>query len=102
MQANKTILVGGLVIISIGAINAAVNKKPETPVFAGGIGVLLLASLLDAISPQTSKIATGLVSLAALTVVLVEGPSLFTALANAQKASPTTTNTSKTPTSGGK
>lgn len=85
MQPNKTILIGGIVIISVGAVNAAVNNRPETPVFAGGIGVLLLASLLDVLGPGPSKIGTALIGLAVVTVLLVEGPAVFSAISNAQK-----------------
>lgn len=84
MQPNKTILVGGIVIISVGAVNAAVNNRPETPVFAGGIGFLVLAAILDALGGGPSKIATALVGLATVTVVLVEGPAVFKAIQNAQ------------------
>lgn len=84
MQSSKTILIGGIVIISIGVVNAAVNKRPETPVFVGGIGFILLASLLDTIGGQWSKVASGLVGLAVVTSLLVEGPALFTAINNAK------------------
>jgi hypothetical protein len=85
MQPNKTILIGGIVIISVGAVNAAVNNRPETPVFAGGIGVLLLASLLDVLGPGPGKVATALIGLTVVTVLLVEGPAIFSAITNAQK-----------------
>lgn len=84
----RVILIGGIVIISIGAINAAINKRPETPVFAGGIGFILLASLLDAIGGGLSRIAVGLTGLAVVTVVLVEGPSLFQAITNSKGVAP--------------
>lgn len=94
MSPNKLILTGGIIIITIGAINAAINNKPETSVFAGGIGVILLASLFAALGEVPEKIASGLVGLATVTVVLVEGPALFQALQNVQskKSLPTTTS----------
>jgi hypothetical protein len=85
MQPNKTILIGGVVILSVGVVNAAVNNRPETPVFAGAVGVLLLASLLDAIGPGPGKIATALIALTTVTVLIVEGPAVFSAIQNAQK-----------------
>lgn len=84
MDSGKAILIGGIIIIAIGATSAAVHKKPETPVFAGGIGALVLASLLDALGPGPGKVAAGLVGLAAVTVVFSEGPALFQAISNAQ------------------
>jgi hypothetical protein len=85
MQTNNTILVGGLLIISIGFINAVVNNRPKTPVFAGGVGFLLLASLIDSFGGQAAKLATSIVGLATVTVLIVEGPALVTALQNSQK-----------------
>ena len=85
MQPNKTILIGGVIILSVGVVNAAINNRPQTPVFAGGVGVLLLASLLDAIGPGPGKIATALIGLTVVTVLLVEGPAVVSAINNAQK-----------------
>ena len=84
MQANKSIVIGGLIIITVGAVNAAMKSRPETPVFVGCVGVILLASILDTFGPGWSRIATGFVWLAAITVLIVEGPGLFQALQNAQ------------------
>lgn len=84
MEPNKPLLVGGLIIITFGALNAAINNKPETPVFAGGIGVVLIASLLDAFGGPLRGVANGLVGLAVLTVLLVEGPSVISAIQNKQ------------------
>lgn len=72
-------------IITFGVINAATHNKPETPVFMGGVGLLLLASLLEAMGEGPARIGTGLVALALTTVIIVEGPSLFQALQNAQQ-----------------
>ena len=82
MQPNKTILIGGAVIIGVGLIRATTGNKPETPVLAGGVAFLLLASILDALGPGPSKIATALVALAATTVVVTEAPGVFTATQN--------------------
>jgi len=79
VQANKSILVGGMIIIGVGVIRAATQKKPETPVLAGGVAFLLIASLLDALGPGPSKVATALVALAATTVVITEIPSVYSA-----------------------
>lgn len=85
MQPNRALIIGGMVIISVGVIHAAVQSKPETPVFAGGVVFLLLASLLDALGGGASKVATGLVSVAAVTVVLTEGSAVIQAAQAAQK-----------------
>lgn len=82
MQPNKTLLIGGMVIIGVGIIRAATNNKPETPVLAGGVAFLLVAALLDALGPGPSKIATALVALAATTVVVTEAPGVFAATQN--------------------
>jgi hypothetical protein len=84
-QPNNTILVGGSIIIAVGYVNAVINNRPKTPIFAGGVGFLLLASLLDAFGGNAAKFATAIVGLATFTVLIVEGPSLIAALQNSQK-----------------
>lgn len=91
MGANKTILIGGFLIIGIGVVNAAANKKPETPILAGGLTFILLASVLDALGPGPSKVATALVGLATTTVVISEGGGLVKAIQSIQKKAKTTT-----------
>lgn len=85
MQPNGTILIGGTVIIAVGVANAVINNRPKTRVFAGGVGFLLLASVLDTFGGQAARFATALVGLATFTVLIVEGPSLIQALQNTQK-----------------
>lgn len=85
MNSTQVILIGSVVIIAVGSIHAALNNRPETPVFAGGIGLLVLASLLDAIGPGPGKVAGAIVALSATTVLFVEGPALFQAIQNSQK-----------------
>lgn len=87
---NKTILIGGAIIIGVGVIRAATQSKPETPVFAGGVAFLLIAALLDALGPGPAKVATALVALAATTVVVVEAPGVFAAAQNALKKAQST------------
>ena len=88
MNPSASILVGGMVIIGVGAVAAISGNKPLTPVFAGGIGFLLLASLIEMIGGGAARLAVALVGLATVTVVFVEGPALFAAISNAQKATP--------------
>lgn len=88
MASNKTVLVGGAVIISVGVVNAAVNKGSPTKVLVGGITFVLLASLLELAGPRASTLATAFVGVAVLTVVLVEAPSIakaFTAIQQKKK-----------------
>lgn len=98
MSSNNTILIGGVVIITFGAVSALYNSKPETPVFIGGIGFILLASLIDMFGGEWSKLASGLVGLSVVTVILVEGPSLFAAI---QGMKPPVSTTTGTETGGG-
>lgn len=80
MEVNRTILVGGMVIIGFGVITAIVNNRPKTPVFVGGVGVVLIASILDLMGPTMAKIGGGIIALAVVTVVMVEGPALAKAI----------------------
>src|SRR6266436_4668950 len=80
MTGNQTILVGGAVIITFGFANALANNRPTTPVFIGGIGVISLASLLAFFGEGPAKLAAGLIMVAVVTVVLVEGGPFLAAL----------------------
>ena len=91
MQANKPLIIGGMIIIGVGIIRAASSNKPETPVFAGAVVFLLLASLLDALGPGPSKLATALVGLAATTVVVTELPGVIQGTNNALSKAKSTT-----------
>lgn len=71
-------------IIAVGFVNATINNRPKTPVFAGGVGFLLLASLLDAFGGHAARLATAIVGLATVTVLIAEGPALIAALQNSR------------------
>ena len=85
MNGNKALLIGGSVLVTLGFVSAVSHNKPKTPVFAGAIGVLLLASLVATFGEAFARAAAGIVILAATTAVFVEGPELVTALTTAQK-----------------
>lgn len=81
---EKAILVGGVVVISIGLLNAIVRNRPKTKVFAGGIGVILITSLLASFGPGPAKVAVGFMGVAVTAVLLVEAPPVLGALNKAQ------------------
>ncbi len=85
MASNKTVLIGGTVIITVGYVGAITTKGNPTRVVVGGIVFVLLASLLELAGPRASALASGLVGVAVLTVVLVEAPAIQQAYVNAQK-----------------
>lgn len=110
MASNKTVLVGGTVIISVGVVNATVNKGSPTKVLVGGITFILLASLLELGGPGPSRLASALVGVAVLTVVLVEAPGIGKAFNNVAQnigkpplgtAPKTATDTNPNPAPGG-
>jgi hypothetical protein len=84
MNPTQVILAGSAIIITVGVVNALNKNKPLTPVFAGGIGILLIASLLQAFGGQAEKLAEGFVGLATTAVILTDGPALFDALKKVQ------------------
>ena len=86
-QPDKVVLIDGVIIIFIGFLNAVVNNRPKTKVFAGGVGFILLMALLDAFGGDTAKLASALMTLATITVVMVETPALVQAVVAAQSAS---------------
>jgi hypothetical protein len=81
-QPHRGILIGGLVIITVGFANAELNQKPVSRVLVGGVGFLLLASLLDAIGGKASALASALVGLAVVAVVLAEGIPILSYLSS--------------------
>ncbi len=80
MQSNKTVLLGGVVIITVGFVKAVSGGGSPTRVFAGGVGLILLASLLELAGDTGSKLASGIVGLATVTVLLIEAPALYQAI----------------------
>lgn len=79
-QSNKGVLLGGAVIITVGFIKAVSGGGNPSKVFAGGVGLILLASLLELAGEGASKVASGLVGVATITVLLVEAPSVYQAI----------------------
>lgn len=80
---DNTILVEGGVIIAFGTAYVVQNKKPETPVIAGAIGLLLLVSLLEVLGQGPAKLGKALLTLATFTVVIAEGGPLLSGIQNA-------------------
>lgn len=77
MQSNRTVLLGGAVIIATGFAKALTSGGSPTKVFAGGVGIVLLASLLELAGEGASRVASGLVGVATITVLLVEAPAIY-------------------------
>ncbi len=84
-QPHRGILVGGILIISVGFANAMLTQKPVSKVMVGGVGFLLLASVLDALGGAASKFATAIVGLAVVTALLAEGVPIMQYLATGKK-----------------
>lgn len=80
MQSNRIVLLGGAVIIVVGFVKATTSGGNPTRVFAGGVGIILLASLLELMGSAGSRLASGLVGIATITVVLVEAPAVYQAI----------------------
>jgi len=98
VNSTQVILAGGVVIITVGVINALTVKKPLTPVFAGGVGILLISGLIASFGGNAEKLAEGFVGLAAIAVVLADGSALFKALSKVQGTSTTSTIKGDKPT----
>src|SRR6185437_14871695 len=80
MQSNRTVLLGGAIIIVVGFAKAVTSGGSTTKVFAGGVGIILLASLLELAGETGSRMASGLVGIATVTVLLVEAPAIYTSI----------------------
>lgn len=85
---DNTILLEGGVIILFGTVYAVQHKKPETPVLAGSIGLLLLVGILEAIGQGPARLGKALLTLATFTVIIVEGGNVLSGIQNAIKNPP--------------
>lgn len=79
---DNVVLVEGGIIILFGTIYAIQNGRPETPVLAGSIGVLLMVSILEIFGGGPAKLGKALLTLATFSVLLAEGPYVFQAIQN--------------------
>lgn len=77
MDSNRVIIGSGLIIILTGAITAISEDKPPWRIIGGGLGVVLLLSLVAALGEGPAKIAGGLAAVAAGTVVMTQAIPLF-------------------------
>ena len=84
MGPSGLILAGGAVIIGVGVVYAVSQNRPLTKVFAGGIGVVLIASLFDVLGGGFATFGAAIIGLAVFSVLLIEGPALYQALSAAQ------------------
>ena len=87
-MVDNVVLVEGLVLIALGSAYAIQNKKPETPVLAGSIGVLLLVGLLEVFGGGPAKIGKALLTLAVFTAVIAEGGALLSSVQNSLGVTP--------------
>lgn len=78
--SERFIIVGGVIILAVGITNAWVNNKPIGKVALGGIGVVLILSLLSAFGVAATALANGLMVLAVVAVLMVELPGLLSKL----------------------
>jgi hypothetical protein len=86
---NNFVLIGGIVIIGIGWVNAASQNKPVSKVIMGGVSFIVIASLLDLAGGYAAKFANGMVALALVTTIIVEGGTLFNTINSIGQGKPT-------------
>jgi uncharacterized membrane protein YecN with MAPEG domain len=84
-QPSVFILTGGLLILGVGFTYAVVSNRPKTKVLAGGIGVIVIASVFDIMGGYASKFGAAIISLAVVAVLLAEGPAVIKAIQTSQK-----------------
>lgn len=77
---NRSILISSSITLGIGVLNAIVHDRPISNVVQGGMVVMSLLALLDALSPtQFGALAAALASIAAIASVLNELPDVLKA-----------------------
>lgn len=78
MNADKQILVSGMIIGSIGALHAIISHKELSTVIHGTVIFVSLMAIMEALSPTAwGRFAASLGSLAAFVAVLVELPEIL-------------------------
>jgi len=80
---DNAVLIEGGIIILFGTVYAIQHNRPETPVLAGAIGLLLLVGILESFGGGPAKLGKALLALATFTVVIAESESVFSALNHA-------------------
>lgn len=80
---DNLILIEGGIIIGLGVIYVIQNNRPLTPVFVGGVGLLLIVSLLEVVGGIWATIGKALLTLATGTIVISEGGALLQGLQTA-------------------
>jgi serine acetyltransferase len=77
VNKEGAIIGAGVVIVLVGTIGAIQNDKSPWPMVGAGIGLTALLSLLAATGEGPAKVATGLATVAALSVVFSQALPLF-------------------------
>ena len=90
MNGEKKIIIAGVVILVLGISKAAIDKKPLDVPLVGGIGFILLLSLISAFSDSASNLAGDFAILGMVTVLLVDGPAVIQAGQTIQAGQPPT------------
>jgi hypothetical protein len=77
MSSDAQIVVGGVIVLTLGAINKWTTGKAATPVLEGGIIAIILLALLSLFGEGASKLAGRFALLVALTAIISELPAIL-------------------------
>lgn len=78
MTHERTVLGAGTIIVLVGVLSNLNTDTPPWRRLAGGIGFIVLLSMLSAAGEGAAKIAAGLAAVTAMGVVMYEGVGLVT------------------------
>lgn len=82
MDKQGIIIGAGVIIVLVGSIGAIQREKSPWPAVGGGVAMTALLSLLAAAGEGPANVASGLASVAALSVVFYEAIPLFDLLSS--------------------
>ncbi len=86
MKPKNHILIDGSVILSVGLLKAAKDKKPLSLVVEGSLVLVILMSLLESLDPMhLGKVASALSTLATITVLIAELPDVLSSFIQQKK-----------------
>ena len=76
-MGEKKIIIAGSIILVVGVVSAAANKKPLDKPIVGGLGVMLILGVIAAGGTRAAAFAGDFAMLALLAVLLAQAGTLL-------------------------
>lgn len=89
MNGEQKILIGGVIVLSVGLTKTIQQNKQFTPVLIGGLTFIVLLALLATINPGAQDLAGNFALFVAATSVFVDLPGILNTIQNTPLATQT-------------